>query len=541
MLMGLLRCAVDRDPAKAAVVSGARRLSYGGLLEETERWATGLHGRGLREGDTLAVVLPGGVDFVIAFFAAMRLGVVLLPLNPHFTETELERFLRDGRARLIITDAKRQGLCAEVAARLEGSPAVLLAELEFESLDARAVPAPAVTRRTGPALFLYTSGSTDTFKRVLCTQENLYYEAHNFVSTLDLGPDDNILCAIPLYHSYGVGNGLLDAVCQAATLVILESGEDESEGPFGSRLGRVFKLIAREHVRVYPGVPHQFAALAAHGAAGAGDLSGLRFCVSSGDVLPRDTFERFLARYGHPIRSLYGSTEAGSVAIDASPAAEVVYGSLGRPLANVSLDIRDGEGVSLPSGRAGAIWIRSPVIPDPVYDNRAPDPAVYRDRYFNSGDEGLIDSHGRLVMTGRKQSFVDIAGYKVDIAEVEEALRACPGVTDSAALGVDVPRMGTLIKAVVVGPDSVTDADIRAHCLRALAFFKVPRLIERRLRGRRSAARAPAPAVRDRGGRSGGGGPQSRAKRDFEECRFHRAGLRLIPGDRADGASGVRT
>lgn len=492
MLIGLLQRAARHDPRKTAVVSGSRRLDYGSLLEQAEQRAAGLYDLGLRPGDVIAAVLPNGVDFVVAFFAAMRLGAVLLPLNPNYTSVELERFITDGRARSIVTDARRMRQCRQIVAGLGGSISVLSVDagdgVEGTFCDlgvglARLAPTPT---QFGPALYLYTSGSTDTHKRVCCTQENLYFEAHNFVATLRLSADDAILCAIPLYHSYGIGNALLDAVYQGSTLVIMESGDEDPDGPFGSKIARLFDLIARENVRVYPGVPYQFAALAALGADSVGDLTGLRYCFSSGDVLPRATFERFKARYGRPIRSLYGSTEAGSVAIDAAPEASVAFGSLGRPLANVELDIRDGDGRRLPVGEAGTIWVKSPVIPDPVYDNRAPDEAVYRDRFFNTGDEGLIDAAGRLVMTGRKQSFLDIAGYKVEIAEVEEALRDCPGVSDAVALGVEVPRMGTLIKAVVVAPAAVTDADIRAHCLRTLAFFKVPRLIERRDRLPRS-------------------------------------------------------
>src|SRR5262249_38291017 len=156
--------------------------------------------------------------------------------------------------------------------------------------------------------YLYTSGSTGSRKRLCCTQENLYYEALNFVETVGLTAADTILGTIPLHHSYGLGNCLLDAVYCGSTLVL----PDADDAPFATRAEHVLRLMRGEAVRFYPGVPYQFQVLAALPESAGPCPPELRLCVSSGDVLPRRTFERFLARFGVPLRSLYGSTEAGS-------------------------------------------------------------------------------------------------------------------------------------------------------------------------------------------------------------------------------------
>ena len=485
MLTALLQRAVARDPAKTAIVFGDTRIDYADLERRVARCAAGFRGLGVGAGDCVAVVLPNCPEFVVALLAAARLRAVLLPLSPLYRRDELERFTADAKAKVIVTDAARAPTCRPIAALGPGARLVITgggeSGLAFEAMDEEPPPFEAGDPWRGPALYLYTSGSTDTYKRICCTQENLVYEALNFVETLGLGPADTILCAIPLHHSYGLGNGLMDALYAGATLVLLEPSGEEAEPPFGSRAARVLELIKREQVRFYPGVPHQFAVLAGLPPETPADLSSLRFCVSSGDLLPRRTYEAFLDRFDQPIRSLYGSTEAGSISIDPRPAGEVAFGSLGPPLKNVEIEIRDAAGATLPPGAAGAIWVRSPVIPPTLYDNRpALNAALFRDGFYDTGDLGLIDEHGRLVMTGRKQSFVDIAGYKVDLGEVEEALQSCPGVAEAAALGVEIPHMGMLIKAVISAPAACTDAAIRAHCRERLAFFKLPRLIERR-------------------------------------------------------------
>src|SRR5262249_2649628 len=161
-------------------------------------------------GDCVAVALPNCPEFVAGLFACARLRAVMLPLNPQYTREELQRIVADARPKAVITNTPKAGLSAGTSATATGVEGLLTHPAE---------PMPAGEFH-GPAVYLYTSGSTDAWKRLCCTQENLYYEAHNFVEAVGLTADDNILCTIPLHHSYGLGNCLLDAVYAGATLVL---------------------------------------------------------------------------------------------------------------------------------------------------------------------------------------------------------------------------------------------------------------------------------------------------------------------------------
>jgi acyl carrier protein len=179
-----------------------------------------------------------------------------------------------------------------------------------------------------------------------------------------------------------------------------------------------------------------------------------------------------------PIRSLYGSTEAGSIAINTDPDGQMEAGSLGPPLRNVAIEIRDAEGKELPAGVDGEIWVKSPTIPPSGYDNRNDlTHETFRAGFYKTGDIGQLNHRGQLILAGRKQSFINIAGNKVDTSEVEEVLESCPGVREAAVLGVEVPRMGTLVKAAVVTEGPCRHAEIREFCRQRLPFYKVPRLI----------------------------------------------------------------
>jgi long-chain acyl-CoA synthetase len=461
----MLRSAVEADPSKTAIVQGSRRIRYGELDVLAGQCAAGLHQLGVGAGDCVAVALPNCPEFAVALFACARLCAIMLPLDPLCSRAELQRSLSDARAKLVITDARRADLVA-------GSGAVVS---EFEALLApSADPLPA-SWSDGPVLYLYTSGSTDERKRLCCTQKNLYYEALNFVETMGLTATDNILCSIPLHHSYGLGNCLLDAVYAASTLVLLEY----EDTPFAARCERVLQLIRDESIQFYPGVPYQFQIFAALPLRPQPDMAGLKLCVSSGDVLLRRTYERFRERFGIPIRSLYGSTEAGSIAIDTDPAETMQFGTLGLPLKHVEVRIRNSSGRDLPANETGQIWVKSPVIPPSGYENRPELTAqVFREGFYNTGDIGMLDERGRLVLVARKQTFVDVGGHKVDLGEVEEVLESHPQVLEAAALPVLSPEIGTLIKAVVVTNGNCSEGDILAHCRARLAAFKIPRLIE---------------------------------------------------------------
>jgi long-chain acyl-CoA synthetase len=465
MLSAMLRRAVEPDPGKTALVQGRRRVRYSELQDLVGRCAGGLGRLGVGAGDCVAAALPNCPEFVVALFACARLHAVMLPLDLLDPRDELLRLVADARAKVVIADSRGRSL-------LMGADTIV-SEVE-PLLSQPPLPVPEC-QFGGPALYLYTSGSTDSRKRLCYSQENLFYEAHNFVETVGLGAADNILCTIPLHHSYGLGNCLLDAVYTGSTLVLLEA----DHAPFAARCPRVLALIREEGIRFYPGVPYQFQILAALPIRPPVDLAGLKLCVSSGDVLPRQTYDRFLRRFGLPIRSLYGSTEAGSIAINTDSDDQVEAGSLGAPLKNVAIEIRDAEGKGLPAGVDGEIWVKSPTIPSSGYDNRTDlTREVFRAGFYKTGDIGRWNHRGHLILAGRKQSFITIAGNKVDTSEVEEVVESCPGVREAAVLGVEVPRMGTLVKAAVVTEGPCRPAEIREFCRQRLAFYKVPRLIE---------------------------------------------------------------
>ena len=419
-------------PAGTALVHGDERIGHRELLERVERLAHGLSARGIAPGDAVAVMLPAGPAFVTAFLAVTGLGAIVVPLNPQFKADERDFCLRACDAHELIADER------VVADLIEAHP------------PRRLTPrAPGET-----AVYQFSSGSTGRPKRLGRTHGQLAAEADSYSF---IWPGDRIFCAVPLFHTYGMGCCLIAAVSRGATLVILDEPH-----PFVLRRGRALELLERERITVFPGVPLQFRHLA--DAPQEADLSSLRLCFSAGTALPRETFDAFRDRFGVPVRDLYGCTEAGTLTADLDP--EPVVGSAGKPVGEVEVRVEDGE-----------IAVRSPAMTLGYSGMDELNRRAFRDGWFMTGDLGRLDADGRLFVTGRKKLLIEVAGHKVDPIEVEDVVLAHPGVREAVVVGVANGREES-VKAVVVAGEGCGERDVIEFCRERLANFKVPQVVE---------------------------------------------------------------
>jgi long-chain acyl-CoA synthetase len=433
MVTTFLNANAASRPTATALVHGGERVSHRDLLERVERCAQGLAARGVGPGDAVALLLPNGPAFVTAFFAVTGLGAVVVPLNPQFKADEREFCFRACDVREVISDEET------VAELIEAHPA---RRLEPRAPDETFV-------------YQYSSGSTGRPKRLARTHGQLWAEAAEYTF---LGPDDVLFCAIPLFHTYGMGCCLIAAVRHGARLVFLDDPH-----PFLLRRGRALELLERERVTVFPGVPFNFRHLA--DAPAAADLSALRLCFSAGTALAQETADAFAARFGVPVRQLYGCTEAGTLTADLDP--EPVAGSVGTPVGQVQVRIEDGE-----------IAVSSPAMTRGYSDMKELNRRVFRDGWFRTGDLGHLDAAGRLFVTGRKKLLIEVAGHKVDPVEVEDVVLAHPAVREAVVVGVANGGGEETVKAVVVPGDGCGEREVIEFCRERLANFKVPQVVE---------------------------------------------------------------
>ncbi|MEH2128694.1 class I adenylate-forming enzyme family protein [Nostoc sp.] len=485
MLNKRLANLAEKYPEKTAIVYNSLEISYEELYANITHLSENLNTIGITQGDCVALILHNSPEFAIAFYATARINAIALPINPLLKESELDYYIIDSNASAIITNSDGAEISRKIISKTNRN--IELIVLDDTALLTRQIDNLTITESTsnftGDVLYQYSSGSTGRPKRVCRTQNNLYHEVENFTETTNISPLDNILCIVPLYHAHGLGNCLLAAIHNGATLVILEPVLHQGktiEIPFIFRCFRILELIEKEKITILPGVPYIFNALAETPKDTLVDVSTLRLCFCAGNFLSKDIFDKFFQRFGIFVRQLYGCTEAGSVAINLDENLENTYDSVGLPLKNIDIRIIDEAGQELPSGSIGEIVIKSQALTRGYSNKPELNQQVFQKGSFLTGDLGKKDEAGRVYITGRKQIFIDTGGHKVDPLEIENILITHNQVKEAVVVGIKGLYAGEIIKAVIVpqNRDSCDEKDILSYCKGRLADFKLPKIIE---------------------------------------------------------------
>lgn len=457
----------ERAADREAVVTPKERLTYRSMLSGSRELADGLITAGCDPVSRVAIFLPNGSGFVQAFFGCIRAGVVAVPLNIGHGSEEIVRVIGHARPRVIVTDAQRAPRIRSILDELgpEVPPALLIPGQGEMPTGSAMAPEEDPDR---PALLQYSTGSTGHPKPVIRTVRQLMAEVDHFREAVRPEPGDRVLGVVPLFHAHGLGNAMLAALMNGATLVVLEN--------FNPR--EVLSVLASERITVFPGVPFMFKLLAEMRHRGAYDLGGLRLCFSAGTPLDPEVSRGFHRRFGRYVRQLYGCTEAGSVTLNLDKEIENTLESVGRPLPSVEVAVFDDSGGVLPSESEGEIGIRSPAM-SREYDGMAEaTKEAFRYGFFFPGDVGRMDGDGHVYITGRKTFFINVGGNKVDPSEVEKVILRHAGVKEVVVVGIPAPYGGEAVKAIVVTEEAVEPGDIQKGCSGLLADYKIPRVFE---------------------------------------------------------------
>ncbi|WP_312722321.1 long-chain fatty acid--CoA ligase [Mobilicoccus sp.] len=469
-----------RRPDHVAVREGEDELTYADLDRLTALGAGWLRSEGIAPGDTVVLSLPNIRAFVVAYYAILKAGAVVVPMNPMFRPREIEYYLTDSGARLIIGMTPE----AEEGARQAGATCLSPQELMERILSAE--PLTEVTPRDDEdaAVILYTSGTTGRPKGAELRHRNLRSNAATVVDTLvHLDPDDTIVGCLPLFHVFGMTSAMNAAIVSGVTLTLVPRFSAEE----------ALRVIERDRATVFEGVPTMYAAMlqTARALEGRGepvpDLSSLRVCVSGGASLPVEVLRAFESTFDAMILEGYGLSETSPVVSFNHPDRDRKPGSIGTPIRGVEMGLRDATGRDIEEGsdEIGEIVIRGEGIMR-GYWNRpdATAEAIDADGWFRSGDLARRDEDGYYFIVDRAKDMIIRGGYNVYPREVEEVLYEHPAVMEAAVVGVPHEHYGEEIAAfVALRPESELSAgdeaadELRAFCKDRLAGYKYPRVI----------------------------------------------------------------
>jgi long-chain acyl-CoA synthetase len=384
-------------------------------------------------------MLPNVPQFAMAYFGVLRMGGVVVPMNPLLKPREVEHYVTDSGAAVVLDDANV----------LPGD-----AEPDFRVVERDA---------SDTAVILYTSGTTGKPKGAELTHRNLVMNAAVMRDLLSVSHDDVVLGALPLFHSFGQTCGLNTAVASGACLALLQRFVP----------GDVLELVERRRVTVFEGVPTMYAALLNDSGRDRHDVSSLRVCVSGGAALPLEVLHGFETVFGCVVLEGYGLSETSPVASFNRADGVRKPGSIGTPVDGVEMKLLDesAEGV-------GEIAIRGHNVMTGYWrDAQATAAAIDGGGWFRSGDLARIDEDGCYFVVDRKKELIIRGGYNVYPREIEEVIYEHPAVREAAVVGIPHPELGEEIGAAVAlkaGAD-VDEADVREFVKAQVAAYKYPR------------------------------------------------------------------
>ncbi|MER6975620.1 long-chain-fatty-acid--CoA ligase [Streptomyces carpinensis] len=446
-------------------------LTYAELNNISSRVAALLRTKGVRAGDRVALVMPNVAHFPVAYYGILRAGAVVVPMNPLLKAREIEHALRDSGARIVLASPLCEDEVATASAEV-GAECVVTDPTAFDALMRTTEPMPGIIDRADndTAVILYTSGTTGTPKGAELTHRNLMTNAATAAKTLlHVGPNDVLFGGLPLFHAFGQTCALNTAVAAGATLTLLPRFDPV----------KALKIMHRDGVTVFLGVPTMYTALLHAGIRDGDDLSRLHLAVSGGASLPVEVLHAFEREFGVTVLEGYGLSETSPVAAFNPPDRPRKAGSIGLAVRGVELKLVTDDGTPVGPGGVGELAIRGENVMKGYWNRPRATAEAIRDGWFHSGDLARVDEDGYYFIVDRKKDLIIRGGYNVYPREIEEVLYEHPAVAEAAVVGVPHEIHGEEVAAVVtLRPGARTTPDqVRDYVKQRVAAYKYPRIV----------------------------------------------------------------
>jgi long-chain acyl-CoA synthetase len=478
--------------------------------ELTDRLAAGLASLGVKKGDQVGIFMPNTPQFVLAYFAILKLGAVVVATNPLYSAREIEHQANDAGIEVMLVMSNFYNLIKEVQHKTRIKIVIVTNLKEFlppilsflftltrekkggfrvqlgsndywmQEIIARHKPEDRPKVEVSPddnALFQYSGGTTGVSKGAIAMHRNLVANTLQIRMWMPTAEDgkETVLMAIPLFHVYGMVAGMLFAIRTGASMVMVPNPRD---------LKDVLTSIEKYKTTIFPGVPTLYNAINNHPdvLAGKFNLSSIKACISGSAPLMRETKEKFEALSGGVVFEGYGLSEAPTATHCNPLSGENRTGSIGLPLPDVEcriISLDDGM-TDLSVGDIGELAIKGPQVMKGYHNMPTETTNTLRDGWLYTGDIARMDDDGYFYIVDRKKELIKPGGYQVWPREVEEVIAEHPKVIEAGVAGVPDPYRGETVKAwVVVKPgESLTDDDIKEWCRERLAKYKVPTQVE---------------------------------------------------------------
>ncbi|RWZ55204.1 fatty acid--CoA ligase family protein [Halobacillus fulvus] len=474
------------NPSKEAYIFQGERVSYQEFDASVTKFASKLADMGYQKGDHVALVSGNSPLFMIGLYGALRAGLTVIPINPTYTVDEMSYILKNGDVKAVITmdvllekfehmDAglsvndyfvadTGQGIdttSSSLSEKMKSfTKSVAEGSLDFEQpvLDGEDV-----------AVILYTSGTTGKPKGAMLTHTNIYSNAKDVASYLDISSEDRVIATLPMFHVFCLTVALNAPLMNGGTILVVPKFSPQD----------VFAVAGEYEATVFAGVPTMYNYLLQTGKDQVHTFKHMRLCVSGGSSLPVALLNNFEKQFNVRVSEGYGLSEASPVTAFNPLDRPRKAGSIGQGISNVTNKIVDEMGEELPVGEVGELVVQGPNVMKGYYKMPEETAVTIKDGWLYTGDMARVDDEGYFYIVDRKKDMILVGGYNVYPREVEEVLYAHPAVSEVAVVGTPDPELGeTVIGFVVVNDPSLTEEDIIEYCRAHLAKYKLPSRVE---------------------------------------------------------------
>ena len=474
-----------RHPDRVAILGEPRPVTYGALAALANRAGNALLEQGVARGDRVLIVLPDSPEFIASFFGSAKIGVVAVPVNPYARSSDYIHYIENSEPRAAIVHSDALEAFLPASSERPQMPIVVVGHGPIETHGVSCAKweewiapvgdalVPAQTSSHDPAFMLYTSGSGGLPKAAVHRHGDMLVASTNYAhGILGLRSDDVTFSTSKLFFAYGLGNGMYFPLSVGARTIL---------NSHRIRVERVIEIVLRHRPTIFFAVPTLYAAILreAESSGTRVDFSSVRQCVSAGETLPAEIFERWKQKFGIEILDGIGSTEMLHIFIS-SLEGKCKAGSCGFPVPGYEVQIIDDTGAPVRDGEIGNLWVCGASafaeywrIPELTARTKHGD-------WVMTGDKFLREADGHYQYCGRADDMLKVAGMWVSPAEVENALLGHPQVAEAAVVGATDARGLTYAVAYVTlragfsGSEELA-AEICSHVKARLVSHKVPR------------------------------------------------------------------
>ncbi len=468
--------AASNWPDNPALAFEDQTISYGSLLSSINRLSNAFVKAGLQRGDRVLTLMGNRPEFVICYYAAIRMGAITVTLNPLSTAYELSHYMAECKPSAVVCGPEQlpklnsiKDLSSYIKLVITTTPsegAVSFGEIQTDFSDKFTS---VNMDKNDPAVIIFTAGLLGKALGATLSHHNLDTNSDLLGDIAQVGPETRGLALIPLFHAFGASTNLLGTQKVGGSVYLVEKVD----------FPKLIPWLKKAQISWCGLVPMVYYGLLYHPSCKDLDLSSMKIAISGGAHLSYEIYEKFTARYGIDVYHGYGLTEASPVVSWNSIKIPNKPRTVGKPIPKVTVEIHDDQGNPLPTGVEGEVTVQGPNVMLGYYGKPQETATVIRNNWLYTGDIGKLDEDGYLTLTGLKKDLIITAGFNVYCQEVEEILIRHQHVADVALVGIDDLMRGQVIEAVVVpepgsNPD---DREIIRFCKEYLSRYKCPRKV----------------------------------------------------------------